>query len=33
VTSLFDATEELDAMSSVQLYHLVFAQEIRGQFL
>jgi hypothetical protein len=32
-TSLFEATEELDTMSSVRLYQLVFAQEIRGQFL
>ena len=31
-TSLFVATEELDAMSSVQLYQLVFAQEIRSHF-
>ena len=31
--SLFEATEELDAMSSVQLYRLTFAQEIRGFFV
>ena len=32
-TSLFEATEELDTLSSVQLYRLTFSQEVRSQFV
>lgn len=32
-TSLFEATEELDTLSSVQLYRLTFSQEMRSEFL
>ena len=32
-TSLFEATEELDTLSSVQLYRLTFSQEVRSRFV